>query len=131
MEAATETVEVSETENRCARCHMFVDADLPNKSLPVILFHFWQHKIVCRFFYRDLKFNACVLNHTNNWFSIGFTTSPTTNGHFLGFLVTDKGAKRQDQEDGKTHKDFRGLFAHAGFWWFKLYLYVYFDGDGK
>lgn len=80
----------------------------------------------------DSVAEAWVLNHTNNWFSAGFTTSPSTRGHFLGCFITDQAKKRvsDDPDEEKRYQAFRGLLAQLGFWWFKLYLYIYFDGDG-
>lgn len=81
---------------------------------------------------RDETASAWVVNHTNNWLSIGITTSPYSNGHLIGIWITDKAAKRVSdaEKPEERYKEFKGWLCQAAFWWFKFYLYLYFDGDG-
>lgn len=76
----------------------------------------------------DRLARAWVVNFTGKWFSVGVTTSPATNGHFCGLTITDKNAKRGGRS-GFT--EYRGWLCQVAFWWFKVYLYLYFDGDGR
>lgn len=78
---------------------------------------------------RDEYARAWVLNYTHRWFSCGATTSPSTNGHLIGLFASDNAAKRV-AGDSPT-KPFHGLLIQLAFWWFKFYLYLYFDGDGR
>lgn len=79
---------------------------------------------------KDEHIGCWVLNWTRPYFSVGFTTSPSVTGHLLGVLVADNAVKRQDQTDGSHFKVFQGVLIQACFWWFKLYLYLYWRGDG-
>ena len=79
---------------------------------------------------KDTHVNCWVVNWTRSYFSIGATTSPSKTGHLLGILLADNVAKRQDQKDGSHFKQFQGLIVQVCFWWAKVYLYLYFRGDG-
>ena len=65
-----------------------------------------------------------VFNYTHPYFSVGVTTS----GGF-GLWLSGKAAKRGGVEQ-HSHTAFDGILAQIGFWWFKVYLYLYFNGDG-
>lgn len=75
----------------------------------------------------DFEIPAFVVNFTRNYFSVGLTTSPSATGKFVGIVMHDRAAKNVG---GGKFKPFRGRLCQCGFWWFKIYLYLYFDGDG-
>ena len=68
-----------------------------------------------------------VVNFTHRYFAIGASTSGRGT---IGFLVSAKAAKRGSTVEGETHTAFRGILAQAVLGYFKVYLYIFFRGDG-
>ncbi len=68
-----------------------------------------------------------VLNYTHRWFSPGASTS----GHgMIGVSWHGKGVHRRVKNPNYTHGAFDGWLIQAWMGLFKVYLYVYFKGDG-
>ena len=65
-----------------------------------------------------------VINYTSAYFAVGASTSGG-----LG-LWASPAVKRGGEKEGETHRSFRGCLIQFGVYWFKLYLYLYFNGDG-
>jgi hypothetical protein len=74
----------------------------------------------------EIQRNVYVVNWTSDYFSVGWTTSGG-----LGIWASNRSAKRVGEKDAYVVKRFRGILVMMGFWWFKFYLYLYFDGDGR
>lgn len=68
-----------------------------------------------------------VINYTHRWFSIGASTSGQG---FLGVSCHWKNLNRRQDKNGFTHHRYRGCISQVWLGLFKIYLYVYFDGDG-
>lgn len=82
---------------------------------------------------RDSAVKSLVANYTGRWIAFGVTSSPSHTGHGFGFMITDNNQKKvsDDPDEKKRFKRFRGLLLQSYFWWFKIYLYLFFDGDGR
>ncbi len=82
----------------------------------------------------DKSAKAWVVNYTGNWIAFGVTTSPTQGANrILGLSFTNKGKKkvRDDEDIDKTLEKFRGLLIQLWLISCKLYLYIFFNGDGR
>lgn len=73
----------------------------------------------------EIQREVWVINYTGNYLSVGATTSGG-----LGVWISNRSAKRAGKNESYEVQRFRGILAQVGFWFFKIYLYVYMDGDG-